>query len=104
MEETDRQRMFSVENESGEAYRMANEAITRIMLLEKANDDKFAQLLKQIGELKSSLNKLFDRFWMAAVGVIAILLAVSGYLYIESSRINKEFMAQVIHATKSGTP
>ena len=92
--------MFAVENEASEAIRIANEAITRIVFLEKANDDKFAQLLRQLSELKASLDKLFDRFWIAAVGVIAILLAISGYLYIESAKINKEFMAQVVDSVK----
>ena len=91
------QRMFQVESSTNEALRIANEALTRVGMLEKANVDKFDQLMMQLTELKVSLGKLFDRFWITAIGVIAILLAVSAYLYIESATINKEFMKQMIN-------
>ena len=102
------QRMFSVENNTNEALRIANEALTRVEILDKANDAKFVQLMSQFSEfrteMKTSLGKLFDRLWIIAGSVIGILLLVSGYLYIESATINKELMKQIISQTMNGTP
>ena len=97
------QRMFQVESSTNEAIRVANEALTRVGILEKANENKFDQIIDQMGELKASLAKLFDRFWWVAVAVIGMLLAVSAYLYVENDKINKQFMTQLInnnHDTK----
>lgn len=94
------QRMFSVESEANEAMRIANEALTRIGLLEQANRNEFERLLKHLSKIEASLDKLFDRFWLIAVAAIGLLLAVSGYLYVESSRVNQEFMMQIANPAK----
>lgn len=100
-------RMFQVESSTNEALRVANEALTRVEIWEKANERQLQHIVVQLSdlriEMKASLGKLFDRFWMAAVGVICMLLAVSAYLYVESAKINKEFMTQMINQTKNGS-
>lgn len=61
----------------------------------------FKQINSQLAEIKVSLSRLFDRFWFAAIGIIALLLAVSSYLYIESAKINQELLMQISRLVKT---
>lgn len=75
--------------------RLLGETIVRLEAHEAADALMFKQINGHMLKIESSLNKLFDRFWVAALGLIAILLAISGYLYIESNKINKDFMLEL---------
>lgn len=81
--------------------RLLGETIVRLDAHETADALMFKQISGQLAEMKVSLSKLFDRFWLAAIGVIALLLAISSYLYIESAKINKEFLMQISKSVKA---
>ena len=85
--------------------RLLGETIVRLEAHETADSLMFKQINAHMAAIETSIGKLFNRFWVAAIGVILMLMAVSSYLYVESAKINKEFMrdlAQMVQATKKG--
>ena len=85
--------------------RLLGETIVRLEAHETADSLMFKQINTHMAAIETSIGKLFNRFWVAAIGVILTLMAVSSYLYVESAKINKEFMrdlAQMVQATKKG--
>lgn len=74
---------------------LLHETIVRLEAHETADSVMFTQISKQLADLKTDVHKLFSHFWTAATGTIILLLAISGYLYIESNKINKEFMVEM---------
>ena len=86
-----------------EAMQLASKALTKIEMHENACEHKYVELINRFEGVEKSINRLFDRFWLSAIGVICILLTVSAYLYIESATINMEFMKQMV-SQKHNTP
>ena len=78
---------------------LLRETIVRLAAHEAADALMFKQINEQLSDIKvdmkSGFNKLFGHLWRGAIGVIALLLAVSSYLYIESNKTNKEFMLEI---------
>lgn len=81
------------------ALQIATEALAKIEAHEAACERKYDNLTtttsKRLDVIQTGIDKLFDRFWLMALGVIAVLLGVSGYLYVESSRVNREFSIEI---------
>ena len=75
--------------------RLLGETIVRLEAHESADSLMFQQINSHMGKIETSIDNLFSRFWMAAIGVIMMLLGVSSYLYTEGSKINKEFMLEL---------
>lgn len=79
--------------------RLLGETIVRLEAHETADSLMFKQINKQLADIRQDMKdgfaKVFGHFWTTAVGVIFLLLGISGYLYIESSKVNKEFMLEI---------
>ena len=58
---------------------MASKALTKIEEHEKHSLVQHGQLIIAIGEIKTSVDKLFDRFWVAAIALIGLLLAMVAF-------------------------
>ena len=84
--------------------RLLGETIVRLEAHETADSLMFQQINAHMATIETSIGKLFNRFWVAAIGVILMLLSVSSYLYVESAKINKEFMKQMVSQKYNGTP
>ena len=74
---------------------LLRETIVRLEAHETADALMFKQINNHMEKIEASIGKLFSRFWAAAISVIMLLLMISGYLYIESSKTNKEFLLEM---------
>lgn len=70
------------------ALEMAGKALTKIEEHEKHSLVQHEQIIGAIGKLSASIDKLFDRFWIAAVAVIAILMAMVAFFVTDLVRGN----------------
>lgn len=61
------------------AIEMASRALTKIEEHEKSSLVQHGQILGAIDALRSGVDKLFDRFWIASIAVIGLLLAIIGF-------------------------
>ena len=61
--------------------RLLGETIVRLEAHETADSLMFKQINAHMAAIETSIGKLFNRFWVAAIGVILTLMAVSSYLY-----------------------
>ena len=79
--------------------RLLGETVVRLEAHETADSLMFQQINGQLTDIrqdmKEGFSKVFGHFWTAAISVIVLLLTVSGYLYVESSKINKDFMLEI---------
>ena len=79
--------------------RLLGETIVRLEAHETADSLMFQQINSQLADIrkdmKDGFSKVFGHFWTSAISVIVLLLGISGYLYIESSKINKDFMLEI---------
>lgn len=66
------------------AIELAKEALVRIEMNEKRVEDQLLGINTQLGSIGRNVNKLFDRFWFAALAIIGILLGVAG-VYVKST-------------------
>ena len=79
--------------------RLLGETIVRLEAHETADSLMFKQINEQLADIRQDMKdgfaKVFSHFWTAAISVIVLLLGISGYLYVESSKINKDFMLEL---------
>jgi len=71
---------------------LLRETIVQLKAHEAADSLMFKQINAHMEKIESSIGKLFSRFWAAAIASIMILLAISSFLYVESTKTNKEFL------------
>ena len=69
--------------------------IANLKAHEAADSLMFKQINVHMEKIEVSISRLFSRFWAAAISTIGILLMISSFLYIESSKTNKEFMLEI---------
>lgn len=55
-------------------------ARTKINLHEKECSRRYLEVAAALGAISGSISKLYDRFWLAAVGLIAVLISLCGVL------------------------
>ncbi len=66
------------------AIELAREALVRIEMNEKRVEDQLLGITTQLGSIGRNVNRLFDRFWFAALAIIGILLTVAG-VYVKNT-------------------
>ena len=74
---------------------LLRETIVRLEAHETADALMFKQINTHMEKIEVSINRLFNRFWVAAISVIVVLLSISSFLYVESNKTNKEFMLEM---------
>ncbi|WP_139839870.1 hypothetical protein [Oceanibacterium hippocampi] len=62
------------------AIELAQQALSRIDGHEKICSQNQAALIARLAEIKSSIAGLYNRFWLAAVSLIGLLVCVIGWL------------------------
>ncbi len=62
------------------AIELAQKAVTLIEIHERECARERTLIAGALGEIKASLNGMWSRLWVAACGVIGLLLVIVGYL------------------------